>query len=285
MRKIYTTLFTVAFIALAVNAMAQDQKWDKTEFKGIEVKWYGGDPKDKKNVNYNEPWYKWDTEKAADIEAVASTRKNASGDKITSNAHSADFPGLYFIWDSKQKDNGYLKVHKAVFEKYKSFTLTSKESNTYWDFKIEIQDGQTMATDECYTFFIPKVYNNKNINMVFFGGWESKEDPVIINLGFIGYYINDGKVLSTSIHWQYLANEGEMIDWDAVDAAYAEWVAKGGLAPKREIWQTSGYASFTFDDYAEKGYGDFNIGQLESYYKAYYVDPGYIYLKKKLSLI
>ena len=100
-------------------------------------------------------------------------------------------------------------------------------------------------------------------------------DPVVVNLGFIGYYVNDGNVLSTSIHWQTL-KKGDMIDWDAVDAAYAAWVAGGGLVPDRTLWLTSGYASFTFVDYAELGFGDFNIGQLEGYYKSYYVDPGYI---------
>jgi len=73
-----------------------------------------------------------------------------------------------------------------------------------------------------------------------------------------------------------LEEEGDMIDWDAVDAAYAAWIAQGGLAPARDIWQSSGYASFTFEDYAALGYGDFNLGQLEDYYKAYFVDPGFI---------
>ena len=105
---------------------------------------------------------------AVNIDAVQNnTRKNASGPKITSNAHSADFPDLYFIWDSKQKDNGYLKVKASVFDKYERFTLTTKESNTYWDFIIAPQRGQRMTRDGCYVFYIPKVYNNKNINMVF----------------------------------------------------------------------------------------------------------------------
>jgi len=589
--------------------------------------------------------WKGDTDKAVavNIDAVASARKNASGTKITSNAHSADFPGIYFIWDSKQKDNGYLKVDATVFDAYESFTLTSKESNTYWDFVIKIQPGQQKTDDNCYVFFIPKVYNNKNINMVFIDGYVEKTTPIIIeppiivegpciitytmisgandngividpannwrlnnegdpiktvwnngissspyynaltgieangkkaqwiwdrmdsweygftgsnlintvsefvlqgeiveetvpfyfacdnaavlfvngvrvgyteslegkplpaspaigftdfsreafsdiawqyiamadikdflvqgnnkivivaansdecngtynldnnpagliyacqfttskctpedndpdpeieplgdcivvfehmsgnqygyvgmsytgntapvqliplagpdytysiisrvawpglnneegvklpvigtinpvfnvlgnqnvvgqqllpragyyivegthkstgetitlhivitpsvqdqsklgtsidgsftcadfqfqeivvppvevNLGFVGFYLNDGNVLSTSIHWQNL-KEGDCIDWAAVDAAYDEWVAGGGLAPKRELWQTSGYASYTFDDYAQKCFGDFNLGQLEDYYKNYYVDPGYI---------
>jgi len=109
------------------------------------------------------------------VEVKNDTRKNASGPKITSNAHSSDFPGIYFIWDSKQKDNGYLKVASALFDVYESFVLTTKESNTYWDFPISIQNNQQQTEDNCYVFYIPKVYNNKNINMVFVS--EFKEKP------------------------------------------------------------------------------------------------------------
>ena len=115
-------------------------------------------------------------------EVQNNTRKNASGPKITSNSHSADFPDLYFIWDSKQKDNGYLKVRATVFKKYKSFILTTKEANTYWDFPIVLQRGQRMTSDSCYVFYIPKVYNNKNINMVFvsqFAEMEKEHDKKI----------------------------------------------------------------------------------------------------------
>jgi hypothetical protein len=98
------------------------------------------------------------------------------------------------------------------------------------------------------------------------------DDCKPINLGFIGYYVYDGKVMSTSFYWQTL-EVGAMIDWDAVDEAYANWT---GLKPDRTSWQTSGYASFTFEDYAEIGHGDFNAGQLEAYYLSFYVDPGYV---------
>ncbi|MDR0318721.1 MAG: hypothetical protein LBI09_01650, partial [Nitrososphaerota archaeon] len=105
---------------------------------------------------------------------------------------------------------------------------------------------------------------------------------VVKNIGFIGYYQYDFggdtgvKILNTSFYWQEL-NEGDMIDWVAVDAAYAKWVADGGLAPDRSLWQTSGPKSFTFEDYAAVGYGDFNVpDQLESYYLQFYVDPGYV---------
>ena len=117
---------------------------------------------------------------AVNIEAVQNTtRKNASGIKITSNAHSGDFPGIYFIWDSKQKDNGYLKVAGGVFTLFESFVLTSKEANTYWDFLIAPVEDQELTEDGCYVFFIPRANNNKKINMVFLGEWTEREisDP------------------------------------------------------------------------------------------------------------
>ena len=385
MRKIFATVFTIALVALTVGAFAKDKEpangivWNGDKDKAVAVN-IGSEPND--------------------------TRKNASGPKITSNAHSADFPGIYFIWDSKQKDNGYLKVAAEIFDTYESFTLTSKESNKYFDFVIAVQPGQEPTTDDCYVFFIPKANNNKNINMVFIGegklkfrdepapievnvtffivapqdishadywnnpfhsqkvllgqginwdavwaayakyydqdywgfaefslavippggkvdvdsveewrfnvpgkggiplsaseasAWiyteeydnaqgvlyfapivpavpEPQPEPVVINLGFIGYYMYDGQVLNTSFYWQNL-EEGDMINWEAVDEAYADWVDQGGLTPDRTEWKTSGYASFMFEDYAKIGFDAFNDGQLENYYKAYYVSPGYI---------
>ena len=57
--------------------------------------------------------------------AVNLTRLDATGAKITSNDNSANFPGVYFIFESKQKDKGYLKVHAEVFRKYVSFVMTT----------------------------------------------------------------------------------------------------------------------------------------------------------------
>jgi len=123
-----------------------------------------------------------DKDVAVEIEYFQSYRPNASGPKITSNAHSNDFPGIYFIWDSKQKDNGYLKVKQEVFYGYICFVLTSKESNTYWDFEIYPRENQELTDDGCYVFFIPKVYNNKNINMVFLSETRERTStpPVIV---------------------------------------------------------------------------------------------------------
>ena len=143
------------------------------------------------------------------------TRKNASGAKIPSNAHSADFPGLYFIWDAKQKDNGYLKVAAEVFELYDSFVLTSKESNTFWDFKIAVQPGQQKTADNCYVFFIPKVYNNKNINMVFLSEWQGRTiEP------FIPPIIPDEPIVTGKVTFLKVVEDalGRAVDWEDWDA-------------------------------------------------------------------
>ncbi|MCL2540423.1 MAG: hypothetical protein FWE53_03255 [Firmicutes bacterium] len=238
-----------------------------------------------------------DREVAVEIGFIDNTtRKNASGDKITSNAHSKDFPGIYFIWDSKQKDNGYLKVAGWMFEGvegtdfygFEFFTLTSKESNKYFDFEIRVQEGQQKTVDGGYVFFIPKVYNNKNINMVFFDadGYALNQGPVgpvvpidvEYNVGFIGYYDFNGLVLQTSFYWQTVKT-GEAINWDAVEAAYADWVARGGYGLDGfKGWQTSGGSSQFFSERAPYLIltQDLKEAFTESYYKAVYFDPGYI---------
>jgi hypothetical protein len=113
-------------------------------------------------------------------------RTDASGDKITSNAHSADYPGLYFYWNDKQKDNGVLLVLPEVFDLFVDgqFTLTAKNSNNYWGYTISPETGTLI--DGVYAYGIEKqikyneIGNNgkvssktddlKNINMVFIDG-------------------------------------------------------------------------------------------------------------------
>ena len=157
MKKVFGGLAILLIVGLVMTACSGPFGYVKSGARAADpgIVWKGAD----------------DIAVAADIDAVENAaRKNASGPKITSNAHSADFPGIYFIWDSKQSDSGYLKVLASVFEKYDSFILTAKVSNTYWDFDIAIQSGQIKTTDDCYVFFIPKVAEvAKNINMVFIG--------------------------------------------------------------------------------------------------------------------
>lgn len=106
-------------------------------------------------------------------------------------------------------------------------------------------------------------------------------EPIVVRLGFIGYYFHSSRCeslgpMSTSIHWQTL-NEGDTIDWAAVEAAYADWVAKGGLVPDTAAgWRSSGFAPISFDDGAAIGYGDFAFPQLEGFYRAYFVTPGFL---------
>ncbi|MDR2891382.1 MAG: hypothetical protein LBV18_07320 [Alistipes sp.] len=127
-----------------------------------------------------------DRKAAVEVRETRSDRKNASGPKITSNCQSDEFPGMLFIWDSKHKDNGYLKVESWVFEKFENFTLTSKESNNYWDFKIEIKPGQKPTKEGYYVYFIPKVCGNKKINMVFVGDF-CKKQPVETEPALVEY--------------------------------------------------------------------------------------------------
>ena len=98
-----------------------------------------------------------------------------------------------------------------------------------------------------------------------------------VNLGFIGWYLDsEGTPRQTSFYWQKLGQD-DMLDWEAIDAAYDSWVAQGGLPPNRENgWQTSGVDSNVFADYADIGFADFGKGQLENYSKAFFVDPGYV---------
>ena len=169
-------MVALAIVFSACNKEIPDQIVDEGDAGGVKakevvssVKWNGAS----------------DIAKAVDVPAVASDRKNASGIKITSNAHSADFPGIYFIWDSKQKDHGYLKVAASVFEVYNGFILTAKMTNEYWDFKITVQPGQELTSDGCYVYYIPKLLEKDskgklfNINMVFIGGWDIIATPVI----------------------------------------------------------------------------------------------------------
>jgi hypothetical protein len=129
-------------------------------------------------------------------------RDNAAGDKITSNAHSADYDGLYFYWDDKQKDDGVLLVREDVFDLFKDgythagsgisfaagdngFVLTAKNSNNYWGYKIAKSTGKIIDTVngvDIYAYAIPKqiqyldskgksqTESLKNINMVFIDG-------------------------------------------------------------------------------------------------------------------
>lgn len=117
------------------------------------------------------------------LKPVPSNKNDASGDKITSNAHSGDYPGIYFYWNEKQKEDGILKVDPDVFKWFEDgkFYITAKNSNAYWDYWILQEEG--IPTDGGYLLYqIPRYFmlldkNNKitndelkNINMIFING-------------------------------------------------------------------------------------------------------------------
>ena len=174
-----------------------------------------------------------DYDAAARIDPYVSARTNASGPKIPSNAHSNDFPGVYFHWDSKQKDGGYLKVEAKVFDEYLGFVLTKKVSNTYWDYPIAIQEGQEPnPQDNCYVFEVPKgkakkfvgtgkddtilldMPDNHNINMVFISDWKPlNKGPSLI---FDDPIENEKYIISF---------EKKVVDSKGAPVAYADWEA------------------------------------------------------------
>jgi len=123
--------------------------------------------------------------RALTITAYDYDRGNASGDKIPSNAHSADYPGLYFYWNDKQRDDGVLLVDPFVFTLFEggTFTVTAKTSNCYWGHALSATDID--AYDEASGLYIYNVFRNcmykdkkgnllkddmKNINMIFIDG-------------------------------------------------------------------------------------------------------------------
>jgi len=216
---------------------------------------------------------------AVTIDAVQTTRDNASGPKITSNAHSDDFPGVYFIWDSKQKDSGYLKVDATLFDAYDSFTLTMKESSTYWDIQVAPQPGQAKTADGCYVFYVPKAYGDKNINMVLVGSWVTHTNAEPIYLSFGGYWVtDDGIILSEEVSDQTLL-PGQCIDWSQVSTDYATWVARGGLANPGNGYMTSGSAQHINDGqkvcYADITPDELTGDSISAGYKQVDLDPGY----------
>ena len=136
---------------------------------------------------------------AAAIAPKVSGRTNASGKDISSNGQGAAVPGMYFFWDPKQKDDGYLKVEALMFEKYDSFVLTTKEANKYWDFLIEPQANQKVTADGFYVFFIPK--KEKNIN----GVWISDYIERVINwLGEFDWPYQFEDLGTPQRNWAYL---------------------------------------------------------------------------------
>ena len=219
-----------------------------------------------------------DIDAAVEVIPTASDRKNASGPKITSNAHSADFAGVYFRWEQKQKDSGYLKVEPEVFEKYGGFILTKKVSNTYWDYEIKLQsEDQPTSDDGCYVFAIPdgKVYvgdgftldgipkkklvdnkaasGNFNINMVFIPEFKVKDKPVSD--------IYDTFPPAKKYEIKFLK---EVYDADGKQISLAEWIADKDLF-KFDLFDGDGDDAIATTTPDEDGWVRFTVSEDKGY--------------------
>ena len=104
---------------------------------------------------------------------------------------------------------------------------------------------------------------------------EIEERPLVgqIHFGLIGHYFHNGRMLSTSFYWMTLS-PGDMVNWDDVDAAYEDWVSRGGLWPDTTTaWRTAGSVSLTFDYREEIGHYHFTEGRLEPSYSMFFMSP------------
>jgi len=118
--------------------------------------------------------------------------------------------------------------------------------------------------------------------MVFLSQWVKKalivepDPPKIVNVGFIGWYWNNGNLIQTSIHFQEVELDtlADQIDWEAVWAAYdgnnsynAPFFSIDGydvVVDAVEGWETSGPFSMYYDG-AEPGPTLFTEGMFEQY--------------------
>jgi hypothetical protein len=176
------------------------------------------------------------------------------------------------LLDTDSQAGWYIVISKALEG---SIDVGYKIGPDYYLRTIEIDSGRSTR------YRLGDGSGNKGLNQVKIGAFRSSAEvnnPVIdVNIGFIGYYLHDGSVLSTSIYWQKL-NKGGMVDWGAVRSAYDTWAAQGGLPLPNPVrgWQSSGRASIFFEGGRPAiGFADFTAGMLESHYLSYYLDPGY----------
>jgi hypothetical protein len=146
---------------------------------------------------------------------------------------------------------------------------TFSQSFEVFGYYVSIQvQGNSLRSVEA-TSLLPDNGGNDNDNV--------PAQPV--NIGFIGFWFdaNLGRVLNTSFFW-YTLEEGQYINWDVVEEAYANWVARGGLPipVPSQGWQTSGPASLFFDGARPAvNHSDFTAGQLETFYGAFFMSPGF----------
>ncbi len=204
--------------------------------------------------------WRGDADKAVALQVAGqanTTRSNASGAKITSNANSDTFPGIYFIFDSGQKDRGFLKVCAQVFRKYASFTVTTKAANTYTDYLIAPESGQQRTSDNCFVFLLDQVASSKNLNMAFI------DEALLRPLGSLPYpeiitELNDLIVQAEALkagNKEFPVQVSRTSDGSDVNKAFP-WVYANELAALDEAIEYARYAPIVWAAEAAVGLDD-----------------------------
>ena len=214
----------------------------------------------------------------ADFEDAGFTQKdfNAFGQKVnlSGNGKREEMAPNIWMWDDNKNSKTYLFFDEDATG---FFTIFYKKGNYYAFMNFKVDCLLEAGIDEIV--FCTETYSNLRFDY----DPGVTVDPITVNLGFIGHYLFDGKVMTTSFHWQEL-KEGDCIDWEAVDAAWAEWTKEGSNGLDKDEsngWRTSGFAPIFFDRPDENGngglcHGDLSFPQLEGFYRAYFVSTGYV---------
>ena len=184
----------------------------------------------------------------ANVPGIAWNRGNASGDKISSNAHSMDFDGIYFEWDEKQKDPGVLLIRADVFDMFvgETFKVTAKNSNSYYGYQVSSAQTSNIVSYTSdgvavYGYVIPKqVQNDKG----------KTEDLKNINMIFIDGEYKDGELIITKTWFDWQGQEIQK-PGDVADAAFGVYPSVGTYPVKVTSW---GGATITVKENAMPGF-------------------------------
>jgi len=224
---------------------------------------------------------KADLTKAVDVKTIKATHPDCAIDY-----DNAGYDQAWFNKFGKQLNgSGIHPVATGIeFEKKGNDTWLRFDEGAKGTVTVAYKNGNFFAFMKFDAACVEKnvVYFDGKIYSVLRWDYEEEKDVTIpeVNIGLIGWYPHSGTVMQTSFHWINL-KPGQCIDWEEVDAAFDAWMAKGGLKPARPTWVTSGFHSFAFNEEDGLCFEDITLGQLEAYYRAYYIDPGYVVCEGK----
>lgn len=141
MRKVFTTVFTIAFLALTVSAMAADKAEVMKAVKAAV-----------------------DSIAASEVAKAVPVAKITEGTPGTADTSLGALANDFFFIEAKGVNTGLLVVPATFFEDYSSFDVFMKVGRKDVKTTISLQEDQKLFCDECYVFFIPTAVNNKNLS-------------------------------------------------------------------------------------------------------------------------